>query len=115
MAAEREHAIREAMSANVHAIGLDAQDPLRYAQRASIHIWDARLDRFPDALRDARRAHEMNPTDAFVLRTLALGETYVGEHEQAIKHLHQVVRLSHRLPSTVLTYNHLTLATFGAQ
>jgi adenylate cyclase len=115
MTADREHAIREATSANVRAIELDADDPLLYAQRAMILVVDARLDRFPDALRDARRAHEMNPNDANVLRVLALVETYVGEHEQAIKHLHQVLRLTPRDPYSFLTYNHLALASFGAK
>jgi adenylate cyclase len=115
MAADREHAIREAMSANAHAIELDANDPVLYAQRAMIPIYDARLDRFPDALRDARRAHEMNPNDAFVLRILAIVETSLGEHEQAIKHLHQVLRLTPRDPYSYLTYNQLAFASFGAK
>jgi len=115
MAADREHAIREAMSANAHAIELDADDPLLYAQRALIPIWDARLDRYPDALRDARRAHEMNPNDASVLRILAIVETHVGEHEQAIKHLHQVLRLTPRDPYSYVTYNQLAFASFGAK
>jgi adenylate cyclase len=80
-----------------------------------IPIYDARLDRFPDALRDARRAHEMNPNDAYVLRILAIVETHVGEHEQAIKHLHQVLRLTPRDPYSYQTYNQLAFASFGAK
>jgi adenylate cyclase len=115
MAADREHAIREAMSAIARAIELDADDPLLYAARAMIPIYDARLDRFPDALRDARRAHEMNPNDAYVLRILAVVETHVGEYEQAIKHLYQVLRLTPRDPYSYQTYNQLAFASFGAK
>jgi adenylate cyclase len=115
MAADREHAIREAMSAIARAIELDANDPASYAMRAMIPIWDVQLDRFPDALRDARRAREMNPNDAYVLRTLAIVETSVGEHEQAIKHLHQVLRLTPRDPYSYQTYNQLAFASFGAK
>jgi adenylate cyclase len=115
IAADPEHAIREAMSAIAHAIELDANDPVLYAARAMMPICDTRLDRYPDALRDARRAHEMNPNDAYVLRILATVETHVGEHEQAIKHLHQVLRLTPRDPYAYQTYNQMAFASFGAK
>jgi adenylate cyclase len=115
MTADREHAIREATSANARAIELDPDDPLLYAARAMIPIWFALLDRYPDALRDARRAHEMNPNDVYVLRILGTAETHVGEYEQAIKHLHQVLRLTPRDPSSYQTYNQLAFASFGAK
>jgi adenylate cyclase len=115
IAADREHAIREAMSAIAHAIELDANDPSVCAARAMIPIYGTLLDRYPDALRDARRAYEMNPNDAYVLRILAIVETHVGEHEQAIKHLHQVLRLTPRDPHSYQTYNQLAFASFGAK
>jgi tetratricopeptide (TPR) repeat protein len=114
-AADREHAIREAVSAIAHAIELDANDPSLYAARAMIPIFGTQLDRYPDALRDARRAYEMNPNDAYVLRILAVVETHVGEHGQAIKHLHQVLRLNPRDPYSYQTYNQLAYASFGAR
>jgi adenylate cyclase len=115
MARDREHAIREATSAIAHAIELDANDPSLYAQRAMIPIFGTLLDRYPDALRDARRANEMNPNDAHVLRILGIVETHVGEHEQAIKHLLQVLRLTPRDPYSYQTYNQLAFASFGAK
>ena len=115
MAADREHAIREAMLAIAHAIELDANDSSLYAQRAMIPIFGTLLDRYPDALRDARRAHEMNPNDAHGLRILGIVETHVGEHEQAIKHLLQVLRLNPRDPFSYQTYNQLAFASFGAK
>ena len=115
MAADRERAIREAMSAIAHAIELDANDPSLYAQRAMIPIFGTQLDRYPDALRDARRAYEMNPNDAHVLRILGIVETHVGEYEEAIEHLLQVLRLTPRDPYCYQTYNQLAFASFGAK
>ena len=115
MAADREHAIREALSANTRAIELDADDPLSYGARAMIPIWFTLLDRYPDALRDARRAHEMNPNDVYLLRILATVETHVGEFELAIKHLRQILRLNPRDPSSYQTYNQLAFASFGVK
>ena len=115
MAADREYAIREAMLANARAIEVDANDPLLYAARAMIPIWFTLLDRYPDALRDAHRAHEMNPNDVYVLRILATVETHVGEYELAIKRLHQILRLTPRDPSSYQTYNQLAFASFGAK
>ena len=67
MGADREHSLREAMWAAARAIELDGTDPLGYALRGMGVFLGGQLDRYPDALADARRAHEMNPNDTFVL------------------------------------------------
>lgn len=66
-------------------------------------------------LADARYAHELNPNDAIVLRVLGNLEVTAGEHERAIEHLHQVMRLSPRDLRNHLTYIMLARAYFGAK
>ena len=76
MAADREHALREAMWAAARAIELDSTDALGYALRGMGVLHRGQLDRYPEALADARRAHEMNPNDMFVLRILGTLEAW---------------------------------------
>ena len=78
------------MSAAARAIELDSTDALGYALRGCAVLLGGQVDRYPEALADARRAHEMNPNDVFVLRVLAALEAGVGEHERAIEHGHQI-------------------------
>ena len=85
----------EAMWAAARAIELDSTDALGYALRGFGVLLGGQLDRYPEALADARRAHEMNPNDTFVLRFLGL-EAGLGEHERAIEHGHQILRLNPR-------------------
>src|SRR5262245_25356535 len=73
------------------------------------------LDRYPAALADARRAHKMNPNDAFILRIVADLEAGIGEPERAIEHLHQALRLNPRDPRSHDTYNVLAYASFIAK
>ena len=115
MAADREHALREAMWAAARAIELDGTDALGYALRGIVVLLSGQLDRYPDALADARRAHEMNPNDVFVLRLLGTLEAAVGEHERAIEHGQQILRLNPREPRSHMTYNLLAFASFGAK
>jgi len=111
----REQALREAISAAVRAIELDSTDALGYALRGWCVVNDAQIDRYPEALADARRAHEMNPNDVFVLWCLAWLEAGVGEHEQAIEHGHQILRLNPRDSRSHDTYHMLGVASFGAK
>jgi adenylate cyclase len=115
MAADREHALREAMSAARQAIELDGTDPLGYALRGMGVLLGEQLDRYPDGMADARRAHEMNPNDTLVLRILANLEAAVGEPESAIEHGQQVLRLSPRDSRSHGTYSLLAFASFGAK
>jgi TolB-like protein/class 3 adenylate cyclase len=114
-AADREHALQEAMPAVMRAIELDSADGRGYALRAAGIMLSGQLDRYPEALRDARRAHEMNPNDTVELRILGLFETLVGEPDRGIEHLHQVIRLNPRDPGVYETYHHLASACFVAK
>ena len=114
-AADREYTLREAIWAAARAVELDANNPLGYALRGLGVMLGGQLDRYPDGLADARRAHEMNPNDTMVLRILAYLETAVGEHDRAIDHGQQVLRLSPRQIRSHDTYNLLAVASFGAK
>jgi adenylate cyclase len=94
MTADRAHALQEATRAVARAIELDGTDALGYALRGRIALLSEQHERYPAALDDARRAHELNPNDPFVLRILANLEAATGEGERAIDHLHQALRLS---------------------
>jgi adenylate cyclase len=115
VAPDREHAIREAQWAAARAIELDGTDALSYALRGIGAILGGQLDRYSEALADARRAHEMNPNDTFILRIVADLEAGIGEPERAIEHLHQVLRLNPRDPRSHDTYNVLAFASFIAK
>jgi TolB-like protein len=112
MAADREHALQEAMWAAARAIELDSADAHGYALRALGVVQRGQSDRYPEALADARRAHEMNPNDTTVLRVLGNLEAVTGESERAIEHLHQVMRLNPRDPFSHITYTSLARASF---
>jgi adenylate cyclase len=115
LAEDREHALREAMLAAARAIELDSTDALGYALRGWCVLAGAQLDRYSEALEDARRAHEMNPNDVFVLGCLAYLEAAAGEHERAIEHGHQILRLNPRDSRSYETYHMLGFASFGAK
>jgi adenylate cyclase len=115
MGADPEHSLREAMWAAARAVELDGTDPLGYAMRGMGVFLGGQLDRYPDALADARRAHEMNPNDTFVLLMLGTLEAGVGEHERAIEHAQQMLRLNPRQFYSHMTYNLLAVASFGAK
>jgi adenylate cyclase len=108
-------ALREAMSAAARAIELDSTDALGYALRGRCVLLGSQLDRYPAALADAQHAHEINPNDVFVLACLAWVEAAMGEHEQAIEHGHQILRLNPSDLRSYDTYHMLGFANFGAK
>ena len=83
MAADQEHALREATWAIARAIELDGTDAFGYALRGFVVLLSRQSDRYPAALADAHHAHEMNPNDPMVLRFLAALEATLGEPERA--------------------------------
>jgi TolB-like protein len=115
MAADRELAFREAMAAASRAIELDGTNALGYALRGMVVLLGRQLDRFPDALADLRRAHEINPNDTMALQYLGYLENGVGQHERAIEHAHQVLRLNPRNSRVHMTFNLLAFASFGTK
>src|SRR5262249_33649897 len=115
MASDRKQALREATSAAARAIELDGTDALGYALRATSVMHGGQWDRYPEALLDARRAHEINPNDTLVLRVLGLFEAFSGEAERGIELLHLVLRLNPRDSRSHMTYNILANACFIAE
>jgi adenylate cyclase len=115
MAADREHAVREATWAVARAIELDGTDAFGYALRGFVVMLSHQIDRYEAALADARCAHEMNPNDPTVLRFLAALEAGSGEGERAIEHLHQALRLSPRQSRSHEVYQLLAYASFIAK
>ncbi|MGE0854202.1 MAG: adenylate/guanylate cyclase domain-containing protein [Hyphomicrobiaceae bacterium] len=115
IAADRDQAVRESTWATARAIELDGMDAYGYAFRGLSALHFGRLDYYPEAIANARRAHEMNPNDTFVLRILATLEVTMGEFERAIERFHQVMRLNPRDPRGHITYQVLAFACFGAK
>lgn len=112
---DREHALKEASWACARALELDGTDAMSYALRA-MGVWaSAEIHRYPEALADARLAHEMNPNDTVVLSYLACLETGTGEHEHAIQLNHRILRLNPRQVRSHMTYALLGMAGFGAR
>lgn len=114
-AMDPEQALEQAMWAATRAIGLDSSNALAYSRRALAILRGRQRDRYPGALADARRAHQLNPNDVEVLRILAGLETGVGEHEEAIVHAQRALRLSPRDPYIHITFGLLAFVTFGAK
>jgi TolB-like protein/Flp pilus assembly protein TadD len=115
MAADREDSLQETMQAIMRAIELDSADARGYALRALGFMQRGQWDRYPEALADARRAHEMNPNDTFVLRILGNLEAFTGEPERGIEHLHQVMRLNPRDTRSYTTHQLLANLCFIAK
>jgi TolB-like protein len=115
MAADREHALGEAMWAAARAIELDDTDALGYALRGIVVFLAGKLDRYPAALTDARRAYELNPNDTAVLRILGTLEAAAGEPERAIDHAYEILRLNPRAPRSYGVHSLLAVASFGAR
>src|SRR5262245_1452283 len=115
MAADREDSLQETMQAIMRAIELDSADARGYALRALGFMQRGQWDRYPEALADARRAHEMNPNDTFVLRILGNLEAFTGEPERGIERLHQVMRLNPRDTRSYMTHQLLANLCFIAK
>ena len=61
------------MWAAARAVELDSTDALGYALRGWGVFQTGEFDRYPEALADARRAHEMNPNDVYGARGFLRG------------------------------------------
>jgi tetratricopeptide (TPR) repeat protein len=70
------------------------------------------FERYSEALEDAQLAHKLNPNDLFVLATLAWAEVGVGEHERALDHCHQILRLSPRDSRSYEIHHLMGVASF---
>jgi adenylate cyclase len=114
-AVDPEYSLREATLAAARAIDVDSADALGYALRGYCAMLAFQVDRYPEALEDAQRAHKLNPNDMFVLEILAWAETVVGEHERAIEHGHQILRMNPRNTRSYETYHLMGTAHFIAR
>lgn len=86
--------LQEGRSASERAIELDSGNPLGYALRGVSVYLSLQFERYLDAAADARRAHEMNPNDTFILLMLSHLEIAVNEPQRAIEHGASILRLS---------------------
>ena len=115
MTVDRKQSLEEAAWACARAIELDNADPLSYALRG-MGVWmSGELHRYPDALADVRRAHEMNPSDTAVLSYLATLEAAMGAFEHAFQLALQILRLNPRQIRSHMTFSLMGYASFGAK
>jgi adenylate cyclase len=112
---DREKAIATVLWAATRIIELDESNALGYALRAAGWFFGGKYDRHQDALHDARRAHELNPNDTFVLLVLAYGEAGTGNPLRAIDYGHEILRLNPRQPRAYDVYNLLSFACLAAK
>lgn len=105
-------ALAEGLAAANRAIELDRSDHDSWSARAPLNLFAARSDRTGPALDDARRAHELNPNDYRALHQLGSIEMLHGDHQSAIEHLLQAIRLNPRDPLTFSVYASLADACF---
>jgi TolB-like protein len=115
MTVDRGQALREATLAAARAVELDSTDAIGYALRAANVMHAAQWERYPEALLDARRAHELNPNDTLVLRILGLFEAFSGEADRGIELMQSVLRLNPRDSRSYMTCNMLANACFTAK
>ena len=115
IAADPELALREAKLATARAVELDRTNSSALAVKAISVVLTCQYSQYPDALADARRAHELNPNDTFALRMLSSLEAFGGEPEQAIVHGQQILRLDPRDPKMYAIYSIMCAAGFAAR
>jgi len=72
-------------------------------------------DRSADALRNLRRAHELNPHDTTILAAVGLAETHAGDPHVAIELLEQALSLSPRDLTRHSLLTVLTIACLGGR
>ena len=98
---------REGMAASTKAIEIDPSDSRGYIEKALLLVYAMEGDRWDEALRDIRRAHQLNPNDVRALRMLGWIEAVAGNLEKGLEYLHQALRISPRDPNKYNTYHQL--------
>jgi TolB-like protein/Flp pilus assembly protein TadD len=114
-AADRDQAYEEAIAAADRAISLDGANARSHALRAYCAFSARDYERQPAALEGARRAHDINVNDTFVLYLLANLEASVGVPQQAIDHCQQILRLTPRDNRVHMIYTLLAFTCLGAR
>jgi adenylate cyclase len=115
LAADSERSLRQATAAAQRAVELDGADSVGYAMRALCCFLSRNSERLAEGLADARRAHEMNPNDTFVLYILANLEASLGDPALAIDQSERLLRLNPRDSSVHRLYTLLAYACFAAR
>jgi len=115
LAPDLAHALREAAWAAARAVELDRSDATALAFKAMIPLLGAKTDQYPEALADARRAHDINPNDTFALLMLVHLEAFGTEPHQAIEHGLRILRLNPGDSRLHLVYNAMCGAAFAAK
>ena len=98
-----ETAWTEGMDAAQRAVSLDGSDSLGYVMRGLLWSFPGKLPGSPDsnprydeALSDQRRAHELNPNDAFAMLCLGYCETVAADPQKGIEYLTSALRSNPR-------------------
>lgn len=113
---------KQSMDAAQRAIELDRSDSTPYSSRAILMCFP--LEPPPpwegnaadnEVLADVRRAHDLNPNDAWTLNTLGFCEALWGKPVQAIEHLSQCLRNNPRDPVRYNVLSVLSMAHFLAK
>jgi adenylate cyclase len=109
------HTLQEMRTAAMRAVESDRSNASALALKAVTVMTSLQFEQYPQALADGRRAHEINPNDAFVLLMLVIIEAVGGEPEQAIEHGKLFLRLNPRDTRLHLLFNGLASASFAAK
>jgi adenylate cyclase len=108
--ANQDETFREAEEPADRAVALDGADARSVALRAHCSFTARDFERQPAALVQARRAHEMNPNDTFVLWLVGNLEASVGDPGKAIEQCHRILRLNPRDARIHMVYTLLAFA-----
>jgi len=93
-AEDPQDAFKRAEAEASRAVELDVASGAGYTARAFCISLQREHNRYPDALADAYHGHQLNPNDTFALYVVGQIELFMGNAEAALKHAHQVLRLS---------------------
>jgi adenylate cyclase len=120
--ADLETAWTEGMDAAQRAVTLDSSDSLGYVMRGLLWSFPGKPPgspgsnpRYDEALSDQRRAHELNPNDAFVLLCLGYCETVGASPSKGIEFLKSALRANPRDQNRSNTMAILSMAHFLAR
>ena len=112
---DRQAAWEEGMLAATRAIELDHSDAWGYGSKGLLLVHAVRGDRTKEALRNLRRAYELNPHDSAILAGLGLAETVAGTPNASIGRLEKELRWSPRDLSRHALLLVLTICCLGAR
>ena len=114
-ATDRHAAFTGGLAAAEHAIEVDPSEAWGYACKGLFLAHALDRDRTDEALRNLRRAHELNPHDTSIQASLAFAETMAGHPEEAGERLEQTLRLNPRDLTRASLLLTLTVACLGAR